>query len=333
MTYKYMLDTSSKKFYCPNCNKKEFVRILDADGNYLNKQYGRCDRQVKCRYDKRPSDTSFMKAIPQIENKKPISYFPEDLQLKTMKGYKSNSFHQILSLIYDEQTIDYVFNKYIVGTVNKFGKSPIFWQKDMDGRIRTGKIIAYNIETTKRIKEPWSKITWAHSVVKIDPYNLKQVLFGCHLISENPSSIFCLVEAEKTAIVGACELPQFIWLSTGGEQNFNKEMLTPLKGKRVVVFPDIDKHEKWTERAINYSKELNIDMVVSNYVLDQTINLDRAVYSDLADLVLLRNSKFQKAEVQIAIEGMIRKNPCIQTLIDKLDLDVKNATITQNNPN
>ena len=39
------------------------------------------------------------------------------------------------------------------------------------------------------------------------------------------------------------------------------------------------------------------------------------------------------AEVQIAIEGMIRKNPCIQTLIDKLDLDVKNATITQNNPN
>jgi len=329
MTYKYKLDESSKKFYCPNCNKQEFVRLLDGDGNYLNEQYGRCDRQVKCKYDNRPNDTSSLKPIPKVEHHKPTSYFPEEIQLKTMKGYKSNSLYQILSSIYDEPTINSVFKKYLVGTVNTYGKSPIFWQKDTNNRFRSGKIIAYNIETTKRIKEPWPKITWAHKAANINPYTLKQVLFGSHLIPLNPSSIFCLVEAEKTAIVAACELPQFIWLSTGGEQNFKKEMLIPLKGKKVMVFPDTDKHEKWKEQAINYSKELNIDMVVSDFVLDQTINLDRSMYSDLADLILLRHSKFKKSEVQIVIERMTINNPLIESLIDEFGLDTKNATVTR----
>ncbi|WP_245980451.1 DUF6371 domain-containing protein [Flagellimonas lutimaris] len=50
-----MLDRSSKKFVCPACNKKRFVRYVDREtGNYLDGDYGRCDRSDNCGYFKSP---------------------------------------------------------------------------------------------------------------------------------------------------------------------------------------------------------------------------------------------------------------------------------------
>lgn len=47
--YRYILEKGSKKHYCPDCNKKTFVRYIDTEtGNYLPEQYGRCDREINC---------------------------------------------------------------------------------------------------------------------------------------------------------------------------------------------------------------------------------------------------------------------------------------------
>lgn len=49
------LDSSSKKFVCPNCNKKTFVRYLEVETlNYLAEGFGRCDRESECSYHKSP---------------------------------------------------------------------------------------------------------------------------------------------------------------------------------------------------------------------------------------------------------------------------------------
>lgn len=54
-SYKYSLDRSSKKFNCPNCNKKTFVKYTDTEsGNYLDDDFGRCDREQNCNYHKAP---------------------------------------------------------------------------------------------------------------------------------------------------------------------------------------------------------------------------------------------------------------------------------------
>jgi hypothetical protein len=53
--FKYSLDKSSKKFICPNCNKKKFVYYVDTEqGKYLSTDYGRCDRDQNCGYHKAP---------------------------------------------------------------------------------------------------------------------------------------------------------------------------------------------------------------------------------------------------------------------------------------
>lgn len=42
--YRYILDKSSKKFICPVCNKKKFVKFIDTETNeYLENDFGRCD--------------------------------------------------------------------------------------------------------------------------------------------------------------------------------------------------------------------------------------------------------------------------------------------------
>ena len=54
-TFRYSLDKSSKKFICPNCNKKTFVYYVDTEkGKYLSTDYGRCDREQNCGYHKAP---------------------------------------------------------------------------------------------------------------------------------------------------------------------------------------------------------------------------------------------------------------------------------------
>jgi len=54
-SYKYSLDRSSKKFTCPNCNKKTFVMFIEVEtGAYLTDDFGRCDREQNCNYYKAP---------------------------------------------------------------------------------------------------------------------------------------------------------------------------------------------------------------------------------------------------------------------------------------
>lgn len=48
-TYRYILDKSSRKFPCPVCLKKTFVKYVEAEtGEYIAGNFGKCDREANC---------------------------------------------------------------------------------------------------------------------------------------------------------------------------------------------------------------------------------------------------------------------------------------------
>ena len=336
MTYIHKLDPSSKKFNCPNCNKKRFVKFIDQQGSYLPSEYGRCDRVTNCAYFKKPdSDTNG--AITLIQNEpKPIfppSYIDHNIFKASMRRYGFNSLYQHLIKRYDKSLVHSVFIKYNVGTANLWKGSTVFWQMDSNRKLRSGKIMKYDVETGKRVKKPKPLITWVHSQLEKTNYNLSQILFGEHLLPNmKAEDIICIVESEKTAIICAIECPQFIWLATGSFQMFKAETMLLLKGKKIIVFPDTDTHESWVDKAGNIEKALGTTINISNFILNDSISREMKYGYDLADVLSDKSIKPKQliSEVQEVLKKMINKNPVLQKFIDKLGLDTENATLTRN---
>ena len=147
----------------------------------------------------------------------------------------------------------------------------IFWQRDIEGRVRTGKIMFYDEWSGKRLKEEGS-IGWVHAVLRKEgelpeEWELTQCLYGEHLLPQYPDSIVAVAEAYKTAHVGAILMPDMVWLATDSLQGLTAERLAPLKGRTVVFFPDEGKgYQLWSERLPQIAKDVGFTYCISSFM-------------------------------------------------------------------
>lgn len=298
---KYTLEPykgNKTRYICPNCNSKQsFTRYIDIEtNNYINEIVGRCNKEINCGYHKTPKHyfdenninvgcKPFFKSEEQI-NFKP-DYIDYSILFSSLKNYESNNFVKYLNTVFDENTIIQLLKKYYIGTSNHWQGSTIFWQIDEVNKIRTGKIMLYNQHTGKRIKEPYNKLYWQHKKINNVDFNLKQTLFGMHLIKGSDKPI-AIVESEKTAIICSVYYPKYIWLATGGLNNLKVELLRILAGKNVVLFPDLGCYNKWFHKAKEFKQFCNIK--VSNILELNATEDEKNKGLDLADFVLKNKS-------------------------------------------
>ena len=167
---------------------------------------------------------------------------------------------------YEKNKVEQIIKKYNIGTSNMYNGAAIFWQMDDTGKIRTGKIMSYNTETGKRIKnnDGKSKINWVHSALKKTNYNLKQCLFGLHLLNDNVKQV-AIVESEKTALIMSLEMPEYTWMATGSFLGFKDDFLEPLKNTDIIAHPDKGCYEKWSKTAKTLN-EKGYNITVSNII-------------------------------------------------------------------
>jgi hypothetical protein len=290
----YKLKVGDKYSTCPICSnnrrkKHQKCMMLDWETGIGTCQH--CGEVIQLHsYKKRYAEkVNYKKPIPNKPSIK-IDYIDEDLVLQTLRNYSRNNFVQFLIKVFGTETAKAIVNTYQIGTSKQFGNSTVFWQKDSRNKIRTGKIIAYNING-KRIKEPYNKVLWAHKLLGQEKYNLKQCLYGQHLINQN-KPIF-IVEGEKTASICFGFYPQYTWLSVGGKNNFNIRLLSALKGKEISVFPDSDAYHLWLDKGQEISKVLNMKIHISD-LLENTASLsEKQEGYDIADY-LVKHSLSQK---------------------------------------
>ncbi|CAM3879272.1 DUF6371 domain-containing protein [Pontibacter korlensis] len=269
----------STRFSCPSCGKKrQFTRYIDTEtGRHLHDSVGSCNRKSKCGYHYTPKQ--YFADNPHLQEKEsltwahptagkvqpsgnpnmllrkpsdaqlPVSYIPDDKFRESRRHYGQNNFTLFLRGRFGKEAAEKLISRYHVGTSKKWPGATIFWQLDREGKVRTGKIMLYDKSTGKRVKKPYAHLTWVHKALGLEEYNLRQCLFGEHLLGQFPSKPVAVVESEKTAIICSLLLPRYVWLALGGLSMLTAERCRVLKGREVTLFPDLGGYEKWKEKA------------------------------------------------------------------------------------
>lgn len=342
--YKYHLERYhgvGSRHECPKCHDKHsFAYYVDDNGNILDKSVGRCNHESGCGYHYTPKQwfrdnptfhvgttqrfnryhsVSTAKVIP-IDTSEPKPDFINPWYVSASSSFDSSLVYFLCGVLRPE-TIKRVWSDYGIGATKQ--GDVIYWQIDINFKVRTGKIMKYDPANGHRIKNG-SGVNWVHSILKKrgllpDTFHLVQCLFGEHLLKWNPDKEVALVESEKTALIGASVFPQYVWLATGGKSQLNPDKMKVLRGRRVVAFPDVDGFKEWKEKA----KELaqwGILMNVSDVLERNATPDERSRKIDIADWILQQLS--ETSETELILARMIERNTAVGMLIDKLKLEV-----------
>lgn len=327
--YKYSLDKSSKKFLCPKCHKRTFVKYIETEtGNYLNDEFGRCDRETNCGFHSNPKgdfkNTFEVKYIPPPEP----SFHNYDLVSQSGRNYKQNNFVQFLKTIFSDDEVKSVILKYLIGTSKKWNGATTFWQIDNNEKVRHGKIMLFNSATGKRIKnkDGRSLINSVRSVLKLENFNLYQCLFGLHLVNETNTKTIGLVESEKTAVIMSLFKPDYVWLATGSKGGLKYDFLKPIKDFKIIAFPDKSEYNYWLQKSVELNS-FGFKIVVSDWL---ELQPDFETGTDLADVYIneIKNIEPQQiikdlsiySKTEQAVYKIEQHTPEIRLLIDAFDL-------------
>ena len=336
------------KTVCPECGRKScFTHYIDEEGEIAFPDHvGICDHINSCGYHYTPKeyfrDNPTVKeklneqernggtpivakalAKPQPEQKPQISFLHSDWVEQSMRRYDINPLYRYFTKVAGKEDTDRLFRLYRVGTSRMWGGAAVFWQTDRDGNVRAGKIMGYDAETGHRVKEPFNQVSWVHSVRKLPDFRMKQCLFGEHLLSDNSAAMsakpVAIVESEKTALVAAHFIPDFIWLATGGIHGcFNGEAVQALDGREVILFPDLKATEEWRQR-LPMLESVCRRATCSDLLERIATNEQRSLGLDIADFLLMEDTP------QMILQQMIERNPVLQTFIDTFGLELVDA--------
>ena len=336
----------NSRYDCPACGMhKQFTRYIDlATRQIIHESVGRCNRVDKCGYHLKPGqyfinhpesenkDTFNLPAFNQKPKPKLFSFITDDVFKRSRGQYDQNKLVIYLSSLFGDEATSKLIGNYHLGTSKHWPGSTVFWQIDKQGTIRTGKIMLYDDLTGHRIKKPFNHITWVHSALRMDNYTLCQCFFGEHLLNLRRSSTVAIVESEKTAIIASVYLPAITWLAVGSLTNLTVEKCTILKGRKVILFPDLNGFEKWTRKAREFA---HIGTFTVSDLLERiATDLEKQNGLDLADYLV----RFDHKEFQIEPERpVVQSRPISQKLssfrfLDEIEIPVQKPVIFGKQP-
>ncbi len=311
MRYRYHLlkySGPTSRLTCPSCGRSHcFVPYVDDDDRIIGNEYGRCDHESSCGYNKyppsirdlrgsiseyqKPIGKSKKRIISHLEKKEEppgrIWTIPRAIYLNTVRTQPLSDFHYFLLSIFDVKSIERIIVEYLLGVTDE--GDIIYYQIDKENRCRTGKVMKYDRKTGHRIKDSTrpGAITWVHTKLKEqgilpEEWELTQCLFGEHLLQKYPSKPVFLVEAEKTAVIGSAVFPDVIWIAVGGKSQLG-DKIEVLRGRQVIAFPDYDGYQTWAEKT---KERPYLNIRVSDIILKHATEKDKEMGADIADILI-----------------------------------------------
>ena len=307
--YKWQLQKYSgrnSRHTCPACGRPHcFTLYVDAAGNPLASDVGRCEHLSKCGFHKTPAEHfadhpneerkpySAKTGISATTKKQPeqIDFIPFSLIHRSEST--SNSLMRYLAKSFPQSGLEMVTKMYHLGSTRK--GEIIYPQIDAQGRCRTGKVMAYGEDGHRIKRSECDAVDWLHARLMrqqgktASDYHLRQCLFGEHLLTKYPYRIACLTEGEKSAVIASLFFPQFVWVSCGGKFGLKPETCKSLAGRDVIVYADAavkdavqhlntitfnDKIPDWDDEGTSLPEEMvlitqsfrEVEQIMSTYV-------------------------------------------------------------------
>lgn len=333
--HKYILEPyrgMNTRYRCPSCQQRDktFSRYIDTEtGEHLHPSVGRCNRESNCRHHYTPKqyfqdnnisfDTPQPKAYkprPVTPQPKPVSFIPVEVFKASLNptAFETNHFVQFLIDLFGVEVANQLVSSYFIATSKHWNGATVFWQIDIHGKIRTGKIMLYSPTTGKRAKNLELPVYWVHKALKQPEFELRQCLFGEHLLIDKTKPV-AIVESEKTAVIASVYLPQFVWVAVGSLTNLNAEKCGILKGRTVTLFPDLNGFDKWSSKA----KELShlATFTVSDLLERKATEAERKQGFDLADYLI----KYDYKAFALPEPEATEPPPAVQPLVEVKPLE------------
>ncbi len=300
------LKVSTKSWCCPVCDKKGgMISLVQEKLNYsredaidwLLKKFDIYDvhepyRPPQSRYRKYKRKAEDANATPAVLTDQASVFLNSEL-LKSC--FNTNSLFcrsMVTNNILTVNQMQAAAQRYHLGLTCDGGV--IFWQIDQQGQVHDGKIMFYKPDCHRDHAHNPSWVS--HRLKKKGSLNVgfqpTHCLFGLHLLvpTTQGTQTIAIVESEKTAVICSQLYPSVVWMATGGLSNFSVQLLTPLKGRQVIIFPDTDPKgdtfQKWANIAADASKTLHTQFLTSNILEHHATPDQKARKIDIADYII-----------------------------------------------
>ena len=241
----------------------------------------------------------------------PIVPIPADVVEKSMSHDEHNDFACLLRSRLGVGEANRLVKQFSIGTSTFWPGACVFWQYDQAGRVRGGQVVKFD-EAGHTAVEPDEHgeahrcTNWVHWAMNrrykelgqprpewlqayLDARVFSPCLFGLQQLATAPlDQPIALVEAPKTAVLCAGYFPNFLWMATGSLQQLNRERLNPLRGRKIVLFPDMSPdgaaYAEWQTRAERLNAQ-GFSIKIDDYEQAADPQM-RAKKWDMADVIL-----------------------------------------------
>jgi hypothetical protein len=232
-----------------------------------------------------PMPTRYVK--PNFQRQKEIDFIPNSLFEKQLRNgihlNKGNHFIQWLGntqrgeFAFDDITIKHLIEKYCIANSNKYKGWVLFPYIDINGKIRDIKAMDYNLTTGKRIAtkngDSQNRCHFIGKEILNNPEaNTDRCFYGEQLLKGN-NKLVRIFESEATATYAAPFFPESVCIATGGNNGCKwteKGKCSVLQGRIVILYPDIDAHDNWEQKALilkGYGITVEVSTVIKNSAL------------------------------------------------------------------
>ena len=254
-----LVEGSGKNYcHCFSCNKGGDVISFTMQHEgwsfqeaclWLSNEFGISTTQSSQNFILRPKSKPVVKPVELA-----YTYIPKAMVDELVS--KENSLCHCLMQMFQHQAVEWLTEEYCIGcySMNGIDDYTVFPNIDTQGRVCNLKVQHYETDTNSPSfahsdqKTYWLGSMWAEEgrLPKKAVFR-PSCLFGEHLLTRYPDCLVVLVESPKNALFGALAYPQLLWVAAGNKCMLKREVLLPLQGRDVIVIPDCDAVNEWSD--------------------------------------------------------------------------------------